>query len=149
MIIGLRRTILFGTVGAVAAIIILLPFFIGFGFPLPHQLPVTVSSIQKVDEETIQVQLEIFNPNLAALAVSKIEYDLFADDEIVGRGQLDYANTPVTGRPQLLQRQSTMLTSTVNTDMQPLSGAHWKASGMIEISNAFTLGQREFTAYFQ
>ena len=35
MIIGLRRTILFGTVGAVAAIIILLPFFIGFAFPLP------------------------------------------------------------------------------------------------------------------
>lgn len=149
MIIGLRRTVLIGTVGAVAGIIILLPIFIGLAFPLPHQLPITISAIQLEDDETIEVRLEVFNPNPAALAVSKIEYNLFANGEPVGTGQLDYSNTPVTGRPQLLPRQSTVLISTVDADEKPLSEAHWKASGMIEVSNAFTLGQREFSAYFQ
>lgn len=148
MIIGLRRMALLGTVGAVAAIIVLLPFFIGLAFPLPHSLPVTISDIQILQDGTVEVNLDIFNPNLAALAVSKVEYDLYADGELVGRGQLDYADVPPTGQPQLLSRQTTTLVSTVDTDAQSL-GTYWTASGTVEIGNAFTLGQREFAAHFQ
>ena len=148
MIIGLRRTVLLGTVGAVAAIIVLLPFFIGVAFPLPHSLPVTISDIQVLQDGTVEVRLDIFNPNLAALAVSKVEYDLYADGELVGKGRLDYSDVPPTGRPQLLSRQTTTLVSTVDTGVQS-SDAYWVASGAVEIGNAFTLGQREFTANFQ
>ena len=117
---------------------------------MPHQLPVTISEIQVAKQKgTITVHLDVFNPNLAALAVSKIDYDLYANGELVGKGKLDYADVPPTGRPQLLSHQTTTLVSAVTADTQPPPDAYWKVSGTIEISNAFTLGQREFTAYFQ
>jgi hypothetical protein len=156
MIIGLRRSILLGTVGGVAAIIILLPLMVGLAFPLPSQLPVTNSNIKVIDRQdetiTLEVSLDVFNPNYGALAVSKVEYGLFANGEFVGKGELDYSNIPVTGRPQLLQRQTTTLVSivTINSDsIADLEDVFWKSSGTIEISNAFVTGQRDFTAYFQ
>jgi hypothetical protein len=158
MIVGLRRSILIGTVAVVAAIIVLLPFMVGIAFPLPSQLPVAISDIEVVDQqdETIilEVSFDVFNPDYGALAASKIEYDLFANGEFVGKGKLDYSDIPVTGQPQLLQRQMTTLVSMMTidsdsiTDMQ-LSDILWKASGTIGISNSIVTGQRDFIAYFQ
>lgn len=149
MIIGPRRLLLIGIVGAVAAVIVLLPFFTFLAYPLPHQLPVTISIVRVLNERIVEIHLDVFNPNLGALDISKIEYDLYADGEFVGKSKLDYSNVPPTGQPQLLSRQTTTLVSTVTTDLKLSPDAYWRASGTIEIGNAFTLGQREFTAYFQ
>jgi hypothetical protein len=157
MITGLRRSILIGIVSAVAAVIILLPFFVGLAFPLPSQLSLSISNIEIVEQKeetiTLQVSFDVFNPSYGALA-AKIEYDLFANGEFVGKGGKNYSNIPVTGQPQLLQRQTTTFVSTVmiNSDFfadLKSSDIFWKASGTIDISNAFVTAQRDFTAYFQ
>lgn len=158
MFIGLRRSILIGTAGAVAAIIVLLPLLVGLAFPLPSQLPVSISNIEVIDQNeetiTLQVSFDVFNPGYGALAASKVEYDLFANGEFVGRGVLDYSDIPLPGRPQLMQRQTTTLGSTIAIDSSSIAGMplydiFWKASGTIEISNTFVIAQRDFTAYFQ
>jgi hypothetical protein len=157
MIIGPRRSILLGAVAAVAAFIVLLPLLVGIAFPLPSQLPVSISDIKVVDQNedttTLEVSHDIFNPGYGALAASKVEYDLFANGELVGKGWRDDSDVPVTGQPQLLQRQTTTLTTTVTTDSiitdLESSEIFWKASGTIQISNAFVTASRDFTAYFQ
>ncbi|MEW6603295.1 MAG: hypothetical protein AB1351_01235 [Thermoproteota archaeon] len=103
MIIGLRRLLIIGTVEAVAAVIVLLPFFPGLAYPLTHQLPVAISNVQ-IPDGTVEIHLNVFNPNLSAVAVSRIEYDLRADGDLVGKGRLDYSDVPPTGRLQLLAR---------------------------------------------
>ena len=126
MIIGLRRSILIGAVAAVAAVIILLPLMVGIAFPLPSQLPVSVSDIKVIDQQedktTLEVSLDVFNPGYGALAASRVEYNLYANGEFVGRGKLDYSTIPVTGQPQLLQRQTTTLISEVNVDSGSVEG---------------------------
>lgn len=150
--------ILLGTIAAVAAIIVLLPFLVGIAFPLPSQLPVNISDIKVVDQQDgkieLQVSLDIFNPNYGALAASKVEYDLFGNGKFLSKGGNDYSDIQVTGRPQLLQRQTTTLVSTGTIDSDSIAGMQledifWKVSGTIEISNAFVTGQRDFTAHFQ
>lgn len=123
MIIGPRRLLLIGTVGAVAAVIVLLPFFTGLAYPLTHQLPVAISNVQ-IPGGTVEVHLDVFDPNPSAVAVSRIEYDLYADGDLVGKGRLEYSDVPPTGRPQLLARQTTTLVSTVTTDLQLAADAY-------------------------
>jgi hypothetical protein len=162
LIIGSRRLALIGVIGTVAAIIVLFPYLLGIAFPLPSELPITIAGIERVDDDqqqdklAVQVSLEVFNPNDVALTVSKVDYDLFANGILVGKGQLDYTTIPVTGRPQFLPDQSTMLKSIVFidndssvTDMSQggLQNVHWKVAGSVEYSNAFITGQKEFAAY--
>jgi len=156
MFIGLRRSILLGAVAGVAAFIVLLPSIVGLAFPVPAQLPVSVSNIRVIDQKegttTLEVSLDVFNPGYGALAVSKVEYDLYVNDELVGKGKLDYSDIPVTGQPQLLQRQTTTLISEVMESRRSTVGPSeffWKVSGTIQISNSFVTVPRDFTAYYQ
>jgi hypothetical protein len=156
MIVGPRRMILLGTVGAVAALIALLPSIVGLAFPVPAQLPVSVSDIKVVNQQedttALEVSIDVFNPGYGALAASKVEFDLFANGELAGRGGRDDSDMPVTGQPQLMQRQTTTLTTRVTIDSDSIADSpeiFWKASGTIQISNAFVTVPREFTAYFQ
>ncbi|HXV47076.1 MAG TPA: hypothetical protein VD736_10435 [Nitrososphaera sp.] len=158
MFIGLRRSILIGTAAAVAAFTVLLPSTVGLAFPVPYQLPVSISDIKVVDQQqdmtTLEGSVDLFNPGYGALAASKVEYDLFANGEFVGKGGRDDSDIPVNIQPQLLQRETTTLPTMVTIDSDSVtdlesSDIFWKASGTIKISSTFVIAQRDFTVYYQ
>lgn len=71
--------------------------------------------MKSVDEQnkvmTLQVDFSITNNHDRTLTISKIDYELFANEKSIGKGFLSYESAPLVGRPPLFPDTSTTLPS--------------------------------------
>ncbi|MGH9933726.1 MAG: hypothetical protein ACRD3Z_01275 [Nitrososphaerales archaeon] len=118
--------------------------------------------MKSVDEQTkvmtLQVDFAITNNHDRTLTISKIDYELFANEKSVGKGFLSYESAPLVGRPPLFPDTSTTLPSDFKlnysedvSDVWNLLAASpendsiaWKAKGTAEIESALDFIPVEF-----
>ena len=79
------------------------------------QIDVTLENVKMkaLDEETnvmtIQVDFAITNKADQTLTISKIDYELFANEKSLGPGFLSFESAPMVGRPPLFPGKSTTI----------------------------------------
>ncbi len=109
--------------------------------------------MKSVDEQakvmTLQVDFSITNNHDRTLTISKIDYELFANEKSLGRGFLSYESAPLVGRPPLFPDTSTTLPSDFRLDYSEdvsdvwnllaaspeNDGISWKVTGTAEIES--------------
>jgi len=108
----------------------------------------------------LNVLFSIHNPTEKTLTTSGIDYQLFANNTLLGQGSLSYADVPVNGRPQLLSNTTTTIQSqfqVVNSHSNPhifkamqnpasLKRIEWKVEGVAELESGFSSSSKQFTA---
>jgi hypothetical protein len=103
---------------------------------------------------------DVSNPSEKTATTSKVEYDLFGDDEYLGHGILSYEDIPLNGRPQFSPGQTTTLKSTIvlrpsDTNMDiieklidnqsnSINNIRWNVNGSSQIESAFVIVQKDF-----
>jgi hypothetical protein len=103
---------------------------------------------------------DVSNPSEKTATTSKVEYDLFGDDEYLGHGVLSYEDIPLNGRPQFSPGQTTTLKSTIvlqpsDTNMDiieklidnqsdSINNIRWNVNGSSQIESAFVIVQKDF-----
>jgi LEA14-like dessication related protein len=165
-----RRIILIGTIAAIAAAIVLLPWILTFTLPTNvndvaiHLTKVEVGNIVNDGGQRLplNVYFDIYNPTKQTLTTSKIEYKLLANSTMLGEGNLSYEDVPVNGRPQLLSNSTTTLKSPFEViysnstaklfkmlanSTQAAEAAKqikWGAEGVAQIESGFISSPKEF-----
>jgi hypothetical protein len=167
MFLSKRRIVLFGVIGVLALTIILLPriqYFINA--PNVDAIDFELSSINiaNLSNNTNNIELllhfDVSNPSEKTATTSKVEYDLFGDDEYLGHGVLSYEDIPLNGRPQFSPGQTTTLKSTIvlqpsDTNMNiierlidnqsdSINNIRWNVNGSSQIESAFVIVQKDF-----
>jgi hypothetical protein len=167
MFLSKRRIVLFGVIGVLALTIILLPriqYFINA--PNVDAIDFELSSIDiaNLSNNTNNIELlllfDVSNPSEKTATTSKVEYDLFGDDEYLGHGVLSYEDIPLNGRPQFSPGQTTTLKSTIvlqpsDTNMDiieklidnqsdSINNIRWNVNGSSQIESAFVIVQKDF-----
>jgi hypothetical protein len=167
MFLSKRRIVLFGVIGVLALTIILLPriqYFINA--PDVDAIDFELSSIDiaNLSNNTNNIELlllfDVSNPSEKTATTSKVEYDLFGDDEYLGHGVLSYEDIPLNGRPQFSPGQTTTLKSTIvlqpsDTNMDiieklidnqsdSINNIRWNVNGSSQIESAFVIVQKDF-----
>jgi hypothetical protein len=162
MFLTRRRIILIGAVAAVAGAIILLPYISSLTASGLDRVTINLSNVEVApvgDEERMQLNIDFLltNPTDKTVTTSKIEYDLFADNEPLGDSILSYEDIPPNGRPALLPNQSIKLTSPfqlIYLDSTAgifrkiadnSSDINWKVQGSAIIESAITLQEKQFS----
>ncbi|HEY9387332.1 MAG TPA: hypothetical protein VIP70_09845 [Nitrososphaeraceae archaeon] len=158
-----RRITLIGAVAAVAGAIILLPYISSLTASGLDRVTISLSNVEvaPVDNEEERIQLDVDfllnNPTDKTVTTSKIEYDLFADNDPLGDSILSYEDIPPNGRPALLPNQSIKLTSPfqlIYSDSTAevfrkiadnSSDINWKVQGSAIIESAITLQEKQFS----
>ncbi len=117
--------------------------------------------MKQIDEEKnvmmVVVDFNIENQSDKTLTISKLEYELFADEISVGRGFISLEDIPLGGRPQLFSGSGTTIPSEFRLkysddvsniwDMLASGEAGqvaWRAKGSAEIESAFSIIPIEF-----
>ena len=170
MFLSKRRVILIGTIAAIAAAIVLLPWLLTFTLPTNvndvaiHLTKVEVGNIVNDGGQRLplNVYFYIYNPTKQTLTTSKIEYKLLANSTMLGEGNLSYEDVPVNGRPQLLSNSTTTLKSPFEViysnstaklfkmlanSTQAAEAAKqikWRAEGVAQIESGFISSPKEF-----
>ena len=170
MFLSKRRVILIGTIAAIAAAIVLLPWLLTFTLPTNvndvaiHLTKVEVGNIVNDGGQRLplNVYFDIYNPTKQTLTTSKIEYKLLANSTMLGEGNLSYEDVPVNGRPQLLSNSTTTLKSPFEViysnstaklfkmlanSTQAAEAAKqikWGAEGVAQIESGFISSPKEF-----
>jgi len=123
------------------------------------QVDVTLEGVKMkaLDREnnvmTIQVDFGVFNKAERTLTISKIDYELFADEKSLGNGFLSLESVPMVGRPSLFSDTSTTIPSEFRLkysedvkDVWNLLAASeendsisWRTKGTAEIETAFSI----------
>jgi hypothetical protein len=167
MFLSKRRIVLFGVIGVLVLTIILLPriqYFINA--PDVDAIDFELSSIDiaNLSNNTNNIELlllfDVSNPSEKTATTSKVEYDLFGDDEYLGHGVLSYEDIPLNGRPQFSPGQTTTLKSTIvlqpsDTNMDiieklidnqsdSINNIRWNVNGSSQIESAFVIVQKDF-----
>ena len=169
MFLSRRRIILIGTIAAIAAAIVLLPWLLTF--TLPTNVNDVTIRLTKVEIGNIvndgqrlplNVYFDVYNPTKQTLTTSKIEYKLLANSTMLGEGDLSYEDVPVNGRPQLLSNSTTTLKSPFEViysnstaelfrilanSTQAAEAAKqikWRAEGVAQIESGFISSPKEF-----
>jgi hypothetical protein len=167
MFLSKRRIVLFGVIGVLVLTIILLPriqYFISA--PNVDAIDFELSSIDiaNLSNNTTNIELllhfDVSNTSEKTVTTSKVEYDLFGDDEYLGHGVLSYEDIPLNGRPQLSSEQTTTLKSTIflqpsDTNMDiierlidnqsdSINNIRWNVNGSSQIESAFVIVQKDF-----
>jgi hypothetical protein len=163
MFLTRRRITLIGAVAAVAGAIILLPYISSLTASGLDRVTISLFNIEvaPVDNEEERIQLDVDfllnNPTDKTVTTSKIEYDLFADNDPLGDSILSYEDIPPNGRPALLPNQSIKLTSPfqlIYSDSTAevfrkiadnSSDINWKVQGSAIIESAITLQEKQFS----
>jgi len=166
MFLSRRRIVLIAVIAAVAITIILLPLILTI--TLPANLNTVSIALAKVEVVNVtgsnlinlNVLFSIHNPTEKTLTTSGIDYQLFANNTLLGQGSLSYADVPVNGRPQLLSNSTTTLQSqfqVVNSHpnsqifkvvQNPARLKHikWKVEGVSELESGFSSSSKPFSA---
>ena len=168
MFLSKRKIVLFGVIGALAITIILLPriqYFVSapnvdvIDFNLAA---VNISNLSNNNTNNIELSLlfDVYNPSDKSATTSKVEYDLFGDDELLGHGVLSYEDIPLNGRPQFSPGQTTTLKSSIilqpsdmNMDVieklisnssDSINSIRWNVNGSSQMESAFVIVEKDF-----
>jgi hypothetical protein len=164
MFLTRRRITLIGAVAAVVGAIILLPYISSLTASGLDRVTISLSNVEVApveneEEERIQLDVDFLlnNPTDKTVTTSKIEYDLFADNDPLGDSILSYEDIPPNGRPALLPNQSIKLTSPFQLIYSDSTAAvfrkiadnssdiNWKVQGSAIIESAVTLQEKQFS----
>lgn len=169
MFLSKRRIVLFGVIGALVITIILLPriqYFVNapdvnaIDFNLA-----AVNNISNLSNNTNNIELsllfDVYNPSDKSATTSKVEYDLFGDNKLLGHGVLSYEDIPLNGRPQFSPGQTTTLKSPIilqpsemNMDVieklisnssNSIKSIRWNVNGSSQIESAFVILEKDFS----
>jgi LEA14-like dessication related protein len=115
--------------------------------------------VENPDLMFVQVDFSILNRTNQTLALAKIDYDMYANERMIGRGGLSLEDTPLTGRAPLFSGSSTTLPSNMQLRKSPevldlwdkllngdTSGITWRAQGVAQIESAFSIAEVEFNS---
>jgi LEA14-like dessication related protein len=106
----------------------------------------------------IQVDFTVTNYADRTLTISKIDYELFANDESLGQGYLSYESAPLVGRPPLFPDTGTPIPSdfklNYSEDVSAVwdllladpenASISWRIKGTAEIESALSIIPIEF-----
>ena len=168
MFLSKRRIVLFGVIGVLVITIIFLPriqYFINA--PDVNAIDFKLSSVDitSLSNNTNNIELlllfDVSNPSEKTATTSKVEYDLFGDNEFLGHGILSYEDIPLNGRPQFSPGQTTTLKSPIvlqpsdtnidiiekliNNSSDAINSIRWNVNGSSQIESAFVIVQKDFT----
>ena len=167
MFLSKRRIVLFGVIGVLVITIIFLPriqYFINA--PDVNAIDFKLSSVDitNLSNNTNNIELllrfDVSNPSEKTATNSKVEYDLFGDNEFLGHGVLSYEDIPLNGRPQFSPGQTTTLKSPIvlqpsdtnidiiekliNNQSDSINNIRWNVNGSSQIESAFVIVQKDF-----
>ena len=165
MFLSRRRIVLIAVIAAVVVTIILLPLILTITLPANlNSVSIALAKVEVVNVTgnsliNLNVFFSIHNPTETTLTTSGIEYQLFANDTLLGQGSLSYADVPVNGRPQLFSNTVTTIQSqfqVVNSSnsqifkvvQNPATLKHikWKVEGVGELESGFSSSSKQFSA---
>jgi len=167
MFLSKRRIVLFGVIGVLVITIVFLPriqYFINA--PDVNAIDFKLSSVDitNLSNNTNNIELllrfDVSNPSEKTATTSKVEYDLFGDNEFLGHGVLSYEDIPLNGRPQFSPGQTTTLKSPIvlqpsdtnidiiekliNNQSDSINNIRWNVNGSSQIESAFVIVQKDF-----
>lgn len=102
---------------------------------------------------TVLLDFAVFNKSDRTLTISKMDYELFADEKFLGNGFMSLENIPMVGRPSLFPGTSTTIPSefqlTYSEDVKDVwnllaaneanDSVSWRVKGTAEIETAFSI----------
>jgi len=167
MFLSKRRIVLFGVIGALVITIILLPriqYFVNAPDVNAIDFNLAAVNISNLSNNTNNIELsllfDVFNPSDKSATTSKVEYDLFGDNKLLGHGVLSYEDIPLNGRPQFSPGQTTTLKSPIilqpsemNMDVieklsnssNSIKSIRWNVNGSSQIESAFVILEKNFS----
>ena len=152
---------------AIAATLAGLVAFIEWeGEAIDPNFSVTLENVKmkKIDDDNpdlmiVQADLSVFNETERVLTVSRIGYDLYANEILVGRGSLSFEDIPLSGRAPLFSGSSTTFPSEVQLRKSPevmeiwnklsnndTEDVTWHAEGVAQIETAFSIIEKDFNS---
>jgi hypothetical protein len=167
MFLSKRRIVLFGVIGVLAITIILLPriqYFVNAPDVNAIDFKLSSVNITNLSNNTNNIELlllfDVSNLSEKSATTSKVEYDLFGDNELLGHGVLSYEDIPLNGRPQFSPGQTKTLKSPIV--LQPsdtnigiieklinnpdsINSIRWNVKGSSQIESAFVILQKDFS----
>jgi hypothetical protein len=165
MFLSRRRLVLIGISAIVGGIIVLLPLILTITLPDLNKVNI---SLQRIDyqgaiENNNTAMLNIFfnvhNPTSQALTTSKIDFSLFANGISLGNHTIEYLDTPLNGRPQLLANRDSIVHEVINAQVpdknlfvnlknnnQTMQKINWKVDGTAIIESGFSESPKQFTS---
>ena len=170
MFLSKRRIVLFGVIGVLVITIILLPriqYFVNAPDVNAIDFELTSVNVTNLSNNTNNIELllsfDVSNPSEKTATTSKIEYDLYGDDELLGHGVLSYEDIPLNGRPQFSPQQTTTLKSSIilqptDSNLKLIEGMlkhspiliddtiDWKVNGTSQIESAFVIIEKKFNS---
>ena len=167
MFLSKRRIVLFGVIGVLVITIIFLPriqYFINAPDVDAIDFKLSSVDITNLSNNTNNIELlllfDVSNLSEKTVTTSKVEYDLFGDNEFLGHGILSYEDIPLNGRPQFSPGQTTTLKSPIvlqpsdtNIDIieklidnqsDSINNIRWNVNGSSQIESAFVIVQKDF-----
>ena len=170
MFLSKRRIVLFGVIGALVITIILLPriqYFVNAPDVNVIDFNLAAVNISNISNNTnnnnieLSLLFDVYNPSDKSATTSKVEYDLFGDNKLLGHGVLSYEDIPLNGRPQFSPGQTTTLKSAIilqpsdmNRDVieklisnssDSINSIRWNVNGFSQIESAFVILEKDFS----
>ena len=170
MFLSKRRIVLFGVIGALVITIILLPriqYFVNAPDVNVIDFNLAAVNISNISNNTnnnnieLSLLFDVYNPSDKSATTSKVEYDLFGDNKLLGHGVLSYEDIPLNGRPQFSPGQTTTLKSAIilqpsdmNRDVieklisnssDSVNSIRWNVNGSSQIESAFVILEKDFS----
>jgi hypothetical protein len=168
MFLSKRRIVLFGVIGALVITIILLPriqYFVNAPDVNAIDFKLSSVNITNLSNNTNNIELlllfDVSNLSEKSATTSKVEYDLFGDNKLLGHGVLSYEDIPLNGRPQFSPGQTTTLKSPIilqpsemNMDVieklisnssNSIKSIRWNVNGSSQIESAFVILEKDFS----
>lgn len=170
MFLSKRRIVLFGVIGALVITIILLPriqYFVNAPDVNVIDFNLAAVNISNISNNTnnnnieLSLLFDVYNPSDKSATTSKVEYDLFGDNKLLGHGVLSYEDIPLNGRPQFSPGQTTTLKSAIilqpsdmNRDVieklisnssDSINSIRWNVNGSSQIESAFVILEKDFS----
>ena len=169
MFLSKRRIVLFGVIGALVITIILLPriqYFVNAPNVDVIDFNLAAVDISNLSNNTNNIELlllfDVSNLSEKSATTSKVEYDLFGDNELLGHGVLSYEDIPLNGRPQfspggqtttlkssiILQPSDTnmdIIENLINNPSDSINSTRWNVNGSSQIESAFVTVQKDFS----